>query len=156
MQSVTLAEGSFTVIDESYNANPASMAAAIRTLGARQLPMGGRRIAVLGDMLELGEDAPALHGALLDDLNAAAIDLVFLSGFQMKNLWDGLDVSRRGRYAEKSSALQSALLDEVCPGDAVMIKGSLGSRMALLVQSLLSLDKGSVEGKNTERAGEGD
>ena len=99
---------------------------------------------------------PGLHGALLDDLDAAAIDLVFLSGFQMKNLWDRLDVSRRGRYAEKSSALRSALLDEVGPGDAVMIKGSLGSLMVPLVQSLLSLGKGNIEDENTRRAGEGD
>lgn len=153
-QSVPLPEGSITVIDESYNANPASMAAAIRTLGTRRVPAGGRRIAVLGDMLELGEDAPGLHSALLDDLDAAAIDLVFLSGPQMKNLWNRLDMSRRGRYAEKSSGLQSALLDEVCSGDAVMIKGSLGSHMAPLVQSLLDL--GGIDGENIRHAGGGD
>ncbi|TDI63815.1 MAG: UDP-N-acetylmuramoylalanyl-D-glutamyl-2,6-diaminopimelate--D-alanyl-D-alanine ligase [Alphaproteobacteria bacterium] len=154
VQSVTLPKGSITVIDESYNANPASMAAAIRTLGTCRVPAGGRRIAVLGDMLELGEDAPGLHSALLDDLDAAAIDLVFLSGPQMKNLWHRLDVSRRGRYAEESSGLQSALLDEVCPGDTVMIKGSLGSRMAPLVQSLLDL--AGIDGENTKHAGGGD
>ena len=124
------------VIDESYNANPASMAAALALLGNAK----GRKLAVLGDMLEMGEGGPALHAALAKPIAAANTDLVFASGPQMKALWDRLPASRRGAYAENSAALAPQLTAVLRPGDTVLVKGSLGSRMAVIVEAL----KGAV------------
>ncbi|MES2255199.1 MAG: UDP-N-acetylmuramoyl-tripeptide--D-alanyl-D-alanine ligase [Pseudomonadota bacterium] len=120
------------VIDESYNANPASMMAALALLGAAP----GRKLAVLGDMLEMGEGGPALHAALAEPIAAAHTDLVFASGLQMKALWDALPAGRRGAYAENSTALAPKLTAALKPGDTVLVKGSLGSRMAVIVEAL--------------------
>jgi len=126
--------GSALLIDESYNANPASMRAALALLG--QAPVGprGRRIAVLGDMLELGEQGAALHRGLAEA--SAAIDLVFCSGPLMKALWEALPSNHRGGYAETAAALEPAVLDAIRAGDAVMVKGSLGSKMGPIVKAL--------------------
>jgi len=128
--------GSVLLIDESYNANPASMAAAIALLG--QAPVGpeGRRIAVLGDMLELGGEGAALHHGLAAPLAAANVDLVYCSGPLMHALWEALPSSRRGGYAETAAALEPAVLDALRDGDAVMVKGSLGSKMGPIVKAL--------------------
>ncbi|HWK95161.1 MAG TPA: UDP-N-acetylmuramoylalanyl-D-glutamyl-2,6-diaminopimelate--D-alanyl-D-alanine ligase [Pseudolabrys sp.] len=133
--------GSALLIDESYNANPASMAAAIALLGQAetgQLPNGsrGRRIAVLGDMLELGDDSASLHARLANDLEAAGIDLVYCSGPLMHSLFQALPSGRRGGYAGTAAELEPAVLGAVRPGDAVMVKGSFGSKMAPIVKAL--------------------
>ena len=120
------------VIDESYNANPASMAAALALLAHAR----GRKLAVLGDMLEMGEDGPKLHAALAAPILAAHADLVFASGRQMKALWDVLPPARRGAYAETSAELVERLAAVLKPGDTVLVKGSLGSRMAVIVEAL--------------------
>jgi UDP-N-acetylmuramoyl-tripeptide--D-alanyl-D-alanine ligase len=120
------------VIDESYNANPASMAAALKLLGQAR----GRKLAVLGDMLEMGEGGPALHAALIEPIAAANTDLVFAAGSQMKALWDALPAQQRGGYAETSMALAPKLTSVLKPGDTVLVKGSLGSRMAVIVEAL--------------------
>jgi UDP-N-acetylmuramoyl-tripeptide--D-alanyl-D-alanine ligase len=127
--------GSALLIDESYNANPASVRAALELLG--QAPVGprGRRIAVLGDMLELGPAGPMLH-AELRDAAAQNADLVFCSGPLMHSLWQALPSTRRGGYAETSAALEPAVLDALGAGDAVMVKGSLGSKMGPIVKAL--------------------
>ncbi|MGB7018963.1 MAG: UDP-N-acetylmuramoylalanyl-D-glutamyl-2, 6-diaminopimelate--D-alanyl-D-alanine ligase, partial [Xanthobacteraceae bacterium] len=103
-----------------------------------QSPVGprGRRIAVLGDMLELGPKGRALHRALLDAVLADGIDLVFCCGPLMQALWQALPASRRGGYAENSAALEPQVLRAIHAGDAVMVKGSLGSRMAPIVKAL--------------------
>ncbi len=128
--------GSALLIDESYNANPASMRAAIALLG--QAPVGklGRRIAVLGDMLELGDQAAALHRALGEAIETASIDLVFCSGPFMRRLWEALPSGRQGGYAETAAGLEPAVLDAIRDGDAVMVKGSLGSKMGPIVKAL--------------------
>jgi UDP-N-acetylmuramoyl-tripeptide--D-alanyl-D-alanine ligase len=128
--------GSALLIDESYNANPASMAAAIALLG--QAPVGprGRRIAVLGDMLELGPPGAELHRALVTPLTAAKVDLVFCSGPLMRALWEALPSNHRGGYAETAAALQPAVLEAIRDGDVVMVKGSLGSKMGPIVKAL--------------------
>jgi UDP-N-acetylmuramoyl-tripeptide--D-alanyl-D-alanine ligase len=128
--------GNALLIDESYNANPASMGAAIALLG--QAPVGpqGRRIAVLGDMLELGDQGVALHRGLADPIAAAAVDLVYCSGPLMRALWEALPSGRRGGYAETAAALEPAVLDAIRGGDAVMVKGSLGSKMGPIVKAL--------------------
>jgi UDP-N-acetylmuramoyl-tripeptide--D-alanyl-D-alanine ligase len=128
--------GTAELIDESYNANPASMRAALALLAQADVGQRGRRIAVLGDMLELGAEGPALHRGLAAAVIAGNVDLVFCSGPLMKHLWDALPSERRGGYAEASPALESSLLAAVQPGDAVMVKGSLGSRMGPLVKAL--------------------
>ncbi|MEW6644033.1 MAG: UDP-N-acetylmuramoylalanyl-D-glutamyl-2,6-diaminopimelate--D-alanyl-D-alanine ligase [Pseudomonadota bacterium] len=131
-----LPQGVATLIDESYNANPASMAAALDVLG--QAPVGprGRRIAVLGDMLELGQSSGDLHRGLAEPVAAAKADLVFCCGPLMRNLWDALPSTRRGGYAENSAALEGAVAAALRAGDAVMVKGSLGSKMKLIVTAL--------------------
>jgi UDP-N-acetylmuramoyl-tripeptide--D-alanyl-D-alanine ligase len=121
-----------TVIDESYNANPASMAAALALLGQAK----GRRIAVLGDMLEMGEGGPAHHAGLAAPIEASKADLVFASGAQMKALWDALPASRRGAYAENSAALKDPLAAALRSGDTVLVKGSFGSKMSVIVDAL--------------------
>ena len=128
--------GDALLVDESYNANPASMRAALATLGAVEPGRRGRRIAVLGDMLELGPEAPALHAGLADSITANRIDLVFAAGPLMQNLWDRLPAEHRGGYAGTATDLEPAVLSEIRGGDAVMIKGSNGSRMARIVQAL--------------------
>jgi UDP-N-acetylmuramoyl-tripeptide--D-alanyl-D-alanine ligase len=128
--------GEATLIDESYNANPASMAAAINVLGAAAVGPKGRRIAVLGDMLELGADGAKLHAGLLDAVQSNGIDLVFCCGPLMRNLWDALSTGKRGGYAGDAAALESQVLAAIRAGDAIMVKGSLGSKMKPIVSAL--------------------
>jgi UDP-N-acetylmuramoyl-tripeptide--D-alanyl-D-alanine ligase len=128
--------GELLLIDESYNANPASMRAALSQLGTVPRDKFGRRIAVLGDMLELGAEARTLHEALRDDIEASGIDVVFASGPNMAHLYEKLGGDGTGGWSESSEGLRAALLGALRPGDAVMIKGSLGSRMGILVEAL--------------------
>lgn len=131
-----LPQGEAVLIDESYNANPASMRAALALLGQTPVRPGARRIAVLGDMLELGPESAALHRALSEPVAANEIDLVFCTGPHMRSLWDALAPEQRGGYAPNAAALIEQVLGAVQPGDAVMVKGSLGSRMAPIVKAL--------------------
>jgi len=124
------------VIDESYNANPASMAAAIELLSRATPQRGGRRVAALGDMRELGNDSPSLHKALARNLAAARADLVFLCGPNMRALWDALPVRNRGIYAETSSELAPEMMRALKTGDVVLVKGSFGSRMSVIIEAL--------------------
>jgi UDP-N-acetylmuramoyl-tripeptide--D-alanyl-D-alanine ligase len=133
-----LPRGTVLVIDESYNANPASMRAALALLGHAEIGSRGRRIAVLGDMLELGPRGADLHRELAMAVLAHGIDLVFCCGPLMRALWEALPASRQGGYAETSTALESHVLAAIQPGDAIMVKGSLGSRMAPIVKALQS------------------
>ncbi len=133
---LVLRSGDALVIDESYNANPASMRAALALLGQAPVAGRGRRIAVLGDMLELGPRGAKLHRDLVEPIVANRIDLVFCSGPLMRALWDALPHERRGAYAETSAALESQVVEGVRAGDALMVKGSLGSRMGPLVKAL--------------------
>jgi len=130
------AGGSLLLIDESYNANPASMRAAIDTLGGVSLPPGARRIAVLGDMLELGDFSPRFHADLAETLEAAGVDLVFCAGELMAHLWDALPSARQGAYRPTAQELGALVTSALKPGDAVMVKGSFGSRMGPLVETL--------------------
>jgi UDP-N-acetylmuramoyl-tripeptide--D-alanyl-D-alanine ligase len=128
--------GPICVVDESYNANPASMRAALQTLGLTPREEFKRRIVVLGDMLELGEESSKLHRELAEAVDAAGIDVVFASGTDMASLFEALPSECRGGYAETPEELSPVLLSSVQPGDIVMVKGSLGSRMAPLVDGL--------------------
>jgi UDP-N-acetylmuramoyl-tripeptide--D-alanyl-D-alanine ligase len=128
--------GEALLIDESYNANPASMRAALALLGQAQVGPRGRRIAVLGDMLELGTDGARLHAELADAVTAANVDSVYCSGPLMRSLWEALPSQVRGGYAETAAALERTVIDALHAGDAVMIKGSLGSKMGPIVKAL--------------------
>jgi len=134
--NLALPGGSALLIDESYNANPASVRAAIALLGQAPLGPHGRRIAVLGDMLELGGEGAMLHRSLAEPLAAAKVDLVFCSGPQMHALWEALPSASRGGYAETAVALEPTVLAAIRAGDAVMVKGSLGSKMGPIVKAL--------------------
>jgi UDP-N-acetylmuramoyl-tripeptide--D-alanyl-D-alanine ligase len=139
--SVTTRDGTILVIDESYNANPASMRAAIELLGATLVARTGRRIAVLGDMLEMGAESLAFHKELAPIIYAASVDLVFCCGTNMKGLADALSPAALGGWADDSDALVNAVVAETRPDDVFMVKGSLGSRMAPIVQALKALDR---------------
>jgi len=128
--------GPVAIVDESYNANPASMRAALSTLGLAPRSAYKRRVAVLGDMLELGEEGPKLHRELAEAVDGAGVDVVFACGKLMSSLFQALPPGRQGGYAATSEELAPALLEGVRPGDIVMVKGSLGSRMAPLVEAL--------------------
>jgi UDP-N-acetylmuramoyl-tripeptide--D-alanyl-D-alanine ligase len=128
--------GRLAIIDESYNANPASMRAALATLGLTPRSEFRRRVAVLGDMLELGPEGPRLHQELAEVVDGAGVDVVFACGELMGSLFEALPASRRGAYAKTSEELAPKLVGAVGPGDVIMVKGSLGSRMAPLVEAL--------------------
>ena len=128
--------GAYTLLDESYNANPASMRAAFELAGALPLPPQGRRIAVLGDMLELGPEARAMHAGLADDLAANHIDLVFAAGPLMKALYDALPAAMRGDWRENAALLEPIVAQSVRAGDIVVVKGSNGSKMSAIVGGL--------------------
>jgi UDP-N-acetylmuramoyl-tripeptide--D-alanyl-D-alanine ligase len=128
--------GRLAIIDESYNANPASMRAALLTLGLTPRSDFRRRVAVLGDMLELGPEGPRLHQELAEVVDGAGVDVVFACGELMSSLYKTLPANRRGAYAKTSEELAPKLVGAVGPGDAIMVKGSLGSRMAPLVEAL--------------------
>ncbi len=132
-----LAQGQASLIDESYNANPASMRAALAVLAAaKPSTQTGRRIAVLGDMLELGDQSMALHRALGDDIEQLGIDQVFTVGPLMAGLHESLPQSRRAASALASLDMIALLRDNVHAGDVIMVKGSNGSKMGLIVTAL--------------------
>jgi len=128
--------GRIAVVDESYNANPASMRAALATLGLTPRSAYKRRVAVLGDMLELGSEGPRLHRELADAVDGSGVDVVFACGELMASLYEALPASRQGAYAKTAEDLGPRLVEAVGPGDVIMVKGSLGSRMAPLVEAL--------------------
>jgi len=134
-----------TLLDESYNANPAAVRAALSILASTPVGDKGRRIAVLGDMRELGQHADALHAGLAPDIVTQKVDQLFACGPHMKALWSEVPEALRGAWAPESASLEPLFLDAVRPGDTVMIKGSLGSRMGPLVAALKAkFAKGSV------------
>jgi UDP-N-acetylmuramoyl-tripeptide--D-alanyl-D-alanine ligase len=133
---LTSASGPFTVIDESYNANPASMRAALALLGAAEPAAAGRRIAVIGDMLELGAEGAAMHAALATDLARHRVDLLFGAGPLTRALYDAAPEAMRAGWAERSSDILPRLADALRGGDVIMVKGSNGSRMGPVVAAL--------------------
>jgi UDP-N-acetylmuramoyl-tripeptide--D-alanyl-D-alanine ligase len=137
--TVTFDGGSITLVDDSYNASPISMRAAFEALQAVQPGLGGRRIAALGDMLELGADAPKLHAALADSLVENGFDLVFTAGPAMSHLHDALPRTMRGVHATDSAALAPLLIASLSAGDVIVVKGSHGSRMDVVVDAIMGL-----------------
>ncbi len=132
-QHVPVPGGEITLVDESYNANPVSMRAALDTL-AKAPP---RRLAVLTDMLELGPEAARHHAELAEPIRAADIAATYLAGPSMRHLHEALPQGRRGVWAPDATELAPAVLAAVRPGDTVMVKGSNGSNAALIVKALV-------------------
>jgi UDP-N-acetylmuramoyl-tripeptide--D-alanyl-D-alanine ligase len=136
--------GPFTLIDESYNASPVSVAAALANLGVRST--SGRRIAALTDMLELGADSALRHAELARAVEAARVDLVFCAGPLMKSLFDALPAARRGAWAPDADGLLPALAEALGPGDVLMVKGSRDSRAAAVVAGLVAQEPAGASG----------
>jgi UDP-N-acetylmuramoyl-tripeptide--D-alanyl-D-alanine ligase len=134
---IEVAGGAVLLIDESSTATPTSMRAALALLGHAPLGPRGRRIAVLGDMLELGPAGVDLHRELAAPIAEHAIDIVFCAGPLMAALWEELPANRRGGYAATPEDLEAEVAGALRAGDAVMVKGSLGSRMGPIVKSLV-------------------
>jgi len=131
-----LGAGDILLIDESYNANPESMAAAMNLLATVSKGRKGRKIAVLGDMLELGQFSAALHKGLAKTLDEARVDLLYAAGPMMRQLYDDVPEAHRAVHADTSVGLVEALCTSLRAGDSVVIKGSLGSKMSLVVDAL--------------------
>lgn len=126
--------GSALVLDESYNANPTSMRATLAVL-ARE---GGRKVAVLGAMGELGPDSDALHAGLADDVVAAGVEIALLVGKAMTPLATALEGKVEVRHVADAAAAGAALATLIAPGDAILVKGSNSVGLSALVASLNS------------------
>ena len=131
-----LAGGEATLIDESYNANPASMAAALDVLGQAAVAQHGRRIAVLGDMLELGPHSGEMHADLADDFRRAGVDLLFTAGPQAASAFYAVPDAMQGAHRRTAAELEEPFLAALRGGDVVMLKGSNAMRMGSLAQRL--------------------
>jgi UDP-N-acetylmuramoyl-tripeptide--D-alanyl-D-alanine ligase len=128
--------GTLILIDESYNASPAAVDAALAVLGATPPADGGRRVAVLGDMLELGAASERLHRELAEPLAAAKVDRVFLVGEAVGVLYDTLPKAMRGGLWSTADAVMPGLLSFLRPGDVVTVKGSRGVGLGRIVDRL--------------------
>lgn len=132
--SLVLGGKAVTLVDESYNANPASMRAAIEALSLT----AGRKIAVLGDMFELGPDELALHAGLAEPLEAAGVSRVIVSGECMRALKGALPQPMRGALCANWEDAKGALIDEIEEGDTILIKGSNATGLSRLAASLIT------------------
>ncbi|TCP43139.1 UDP-N-acetylmuramoyl-tripeptide--D-alanyl-D-alanine ligase [Rhodovulum marinum] len=144
-------EMAFEVIDDAFNANPASMAAALEVLAAAMPRDGvgrvarGRRIAILGDMLELGADEQAMHAGLADLPAMGRVDLVHCVGPRMRALYFALPLKRRGQWFDEAEPLAAKVHGLVDAGDVVLVKGSKGSRVSVVVDALRKLGQSVPE-----------
>jgi UDP-N-acetylmuramoyl-tripeptide--D-alanyl-D-alanine ligase len=135
---IAAGHGTAELIDESYNASPASMRAAIAVLATAQPGPGGRRIAVLGDMLELGDRSAELHAALAEPLAAAGIDLVLTVGNEIAALDRALPPHMQGGHDTNAKAMTERVVGLLRAGDVVTVKGSHGLRMDAIVARLVA------------------
>jgi UDP-N-acetylmuramoyl-tripeptide--D-alanyl-D-alanine ligase len=128
--------GALSLIDESYNASPAAVGAALAVLAAISPARSARRVAVIGDMLELGEATERFHRELAEPLAAAKVDRVFLVGSAVAALYDALPESKRGGLWPTAGDAIPELLRFLRPGDVVMVKGSRDLGLGLIVKRL--------------------
>jgi UDP-N-acetylmuramoyl-tripeptide--D-alanyl-D-alanine ligase len=135
-REVAIGQGSVLLLDESYNGNGASMRAALDVL---RLQPARRRIAVLGDMLELGDAGPAEHAGLADTV-AASVDCLFTCGPLMRNLFDAVPDGIRSFHAVNSAALAPVVAKALRGGDTILVKGSLGSGMKRIIDAIQAAD----------------
>lgn len=125
--------GALRLIDDAFNANPASMRAGLGTLARLT---GTRRVAILGDMLELGQGEVQAHADLARDPAMARIDLVHCAGPLMRHLHDALPPEKRGLWSQSADGLTDRLDEMLRPGDTVLVKGSKGSHVSRVVDAL--------------------
>ncbi|WDR05326.1 UDP-N-acetylmuramoyl-tripeptide--D-alanyl-D-alanine ligase [Devosia rhodophyticola] len=123
------------LIDESYNANTASMNAALEVLAQTTAP-GGHKVAILGDMLELGPNSATLHASLKEAVLASGADRIYLVGDEMLALASELGANRVRLHVKTAAQLAEVILDELAYGDAVMVKGSNDVRLAGIVDAI--------------------
>jgi UDP-N-acetylmuramoyl-tripeptide--D-alanyl-D-alanine ligase len=136
--------GKVELLDESYNANPASMRAMLAVLARTEPAPGGRRLLAMGDMRELGEHADALHAGLADAVAASGASQVFLCGPHMKALWHKLAAAQKGVHRPESAALAGEVVNALRAGDVIAIKGSLGSKMKAVVDAVVAASDGET------------
>lgn len=132
-KTIPVAGGSAVLLDESYNASSAAVRAALSVLA---LQPASRRVVVLGDMRELGDAGPSEHAGLAPDIDATA-DLLFACGPLSRHAWEALPADKRGDHAPDSAALAPLVAHALRPGDVVLVKGSLGSKMKIVVDALM-------------------
>jgi UDP-N-acetylmuramoyl-tripeptide--D-alanyl-D-alanine ligase len=130
--------GSITLIDDSYNANPASVAMALEVLATA--PSGGRRVAFLGDMLELGRDEAGYHSRLAELEAVSRLDVIHCAGPLTRFLHEALPAAKRGVWTDDADGLAQRVAELVESGDVVMIKGSNGSKMQRVVDAIKALE----------------
>jgi len=136
---IDIEDGFFTIIDESYNANPASMRAAIETLSTMTPGPCAKRIAVLGDMRELGEKSEDYHIELANTLAEHSIDEIYACGEQMSIMFNALPSELRGGFSNSAIDLGNDVKEKIRPGDIVTVKGSLAIGMKTIVNQLMAL-----------------
>ncbi len=132
------------MLDESYNANPASMRAMLAVLARTEPAPGGRRLLAMGDMRELGDRADSFHAALADAVAASGAAQVFLCGPHMKALWSRLAAAQKGAYQPDSASLAGDVAAALKAGDVVAVKGSLASRMKNVVDAIEAASGGEA------------
>lgn len=137
---VQMAAGTFTIIDESYNASPIAMQAAFKVLAGTGLQGQGRKIVVIGDMRELGTKSAEIHASLANDVLESGADMVYACGSNMRHLVDALPQQLQSGYTATSKELASLVVDAIRPEDVVLIKGSLGSQMKVVLDALVALE----------------
>jgi UDP-N-acetylmuramoyl-tripeptide--D-alanyl-D-alanine ligase len=143
---------SFDLLDDAFNANPASMEAALEVLAAAKPRDGvgrvkkGRRVAILGDMLELGPEEAALHTAVAALPAMASVTIVHCAGPRMRALWEALPREKRGQWFETAKELASHAHHLADAGDVVLVKGSKGSKVSLVVDALRKLGQSGAQG----------
>ena len=140
--------GSVTLLDDSYNANPTSMAAALAVLSAT--PGTGRRIAYLGDMKELGPEELPLHAGLAALEAVGRIDRIHCIGPLMKALHAALPDDWRGAWYATSAQALPDLADQVAAGDVVLAKGSLSMALARIVDGIREMGHAAASSHNKE------
>jgi UDP-N-acetylmuramoyl-tripeptide--D-alanyl-D-alanine ligase len=130
--------GTIELLDESYNANPASMRAMLAVLARMEPAPGGRRILAMGDMRELGDRADGYHAGLAEAVAASGAAEVFLCGPHMEALWRRLATAQKGTHRPDSAALAGEVAKALRTGDVIAIKGSLGSKMKVVVDAVVA------------------
>ncbi|KQB97540.1 UDP-N-acetylmuramoyl-tripeptide--D-alanyl-D-alanine ligase [Loktanella sp. 1ANDIMAR09] len=136
---------SLELLDDAFNANPTSLAASLEVLAASTPAdnvgriIKGRRVAILGDMLELGAAEVAMHRDMAQNEHLKSLDLIHCAGPLMRNLWDALPEAQRGRWAETAAELVPQASQLVDAGDVVLVKGSKGSKVSLIVDAIRKL-----------------
>jgi len=136
---------SLELLDDAFNANPTSLAASLEVLAASTPTDGvgrivkGRRVAILGDMLELGPREAAMHRAMAENPHLQTLDLIHCAGPLMRHLWEALPEGQRGEWRETAAELVPIVTRLVDAGDVALVKGSKGSKVSLVVDAIRKL-----------------